>query len=46
LRAYCVGHVEAPVDITLIDPSAQQPLSLWSVTERMATLCALAQGGK
>jgi hypothetical protein len=45
-RAYCVGHVEAPVDITLIDPSAQQPLSLWSVTERMATLCALAQGGK
>ena len=42
-RPYCVGHVETPVDITLIDPEAQQPLSLWSVAERMAALCALVQ---
>lgn len=42
-RLYCVGYVETPVDITLIDPGAKQPLSLWSVAERMATLCALVQ---
>lgn len=37
---FCVGHVEAPVDITLIDPAAEQPRSLWGVAKQLDAINA------